>query len=120
MVLLKSSQIVLPTGHFHLGKDVPALSVQQLLDCDRAINVAYGVGNLGCAGGYFQVSEFEAHFYRILVQLPLGLQSKCSLEIQNDVSHRTFEQRCAHFSVSRLTAIFGVPFYALRFPGLEV
>ncbi|EYC08586.1 hypothetical protein Y032_0065g3632 [Ancylostoma ceylanicum] len=38
------------------GHDIPALSVQQLLDCDRAVDAGYGVANAGCNGGYFQIA----------------------------------------------------------------
>ncbi|CAJ0604997.1 unnamed protein product [Cylicocyclus nassatus] len=44
-------------GFFALKNyDIPTLSVQQLLDCDRATSSEYGVSNLGCDGGYFQVA----------------------------------------------------------------
>ncbi|VDK53461.1 unnamed protein product, partial [Cylicostephanus goldi] len=44
-------------GFFALKNyDIPTLSVQQLLDCDRATSSEFGVSNLGCSGGYFQVA----------------------------------------------------------------
>ncbi|KAK6737250.1 hypothetical protein RB195_019752 [Necator americanus] len=38
------------------GHSIPPLSVQELLDCDRNVSTKYGVGNVGCGGGYFQVA----------------------------------------------------------------
>ncbi|PAV82753.1 hypothetical protein WR25_24708 isoform C [Diploscapter pachys] len=38
-------------------KDLSPLSVQQLLDCDRATDSKYGLANGGCDGGYFQVAS---------------------------------------------------------------
>ncbi|VDM66432.1 unnamed protein product [Strongylus vulgaris] len=44
-------------GFFTINNhDIPALSVQQLLDCDRTMSSEFGLSNLGCGGGYFQVA----------------------------------------------------------------
>ncbi|EPB79800.1 papain family cysteine protease [Ancylostoma ceylanicum] len=48
--------VALSATKFYLGHDIPALSVQQLLDCDRAVDAGYGVANAGCNGGYFQIA----------------------------------------------------------------
>lgn len=39
-----------------------SLSVQQLLDCDRAVNPEYNLANQGCSGGYLNVSGPLFHY----------------------------------------------------------
>ncbi|CAB3411420.1 unnamed protein product [Caenorhabditis bovis] len=37
---------------------IPSLSIQQLLTCDTDIEPTWGVANIGCRGGYFQVAAW--------------------------------------------------------------
>ncbi|CAL2033125.1 unnamed protein product [Caenorhabditis brenneri] len=51
------SMIAMVEGYFAIqGYDTSSLSVQQLLTCDTAKDLTYGLANVGCKGGYFQIA----------------------------------------------------------------
>ncbi|ULU06274.1 hypothetical protein L3Y34_018262 [Caenorhabditis briggsae] len=51
------SMIAMVEGFFSIrGYDPSSLSVQQLLNCDTAKDLTYGLANVGCKGGYFQIA----------------------------------------------------------------
>lgn len=51
------SMVAMIEGFFAIrGFNTTSLSVQQLLTCDTSKDATYGVANVGCKGGYFQVA----------------------------------------------------------------
>lgn len=58
------------------GYNTSSLSVQQLLTCDTKVDSTYGLANVGCKGGYFQIagSYLEVSAARDASLIPFDLE----------------------------------------------
>ncbi|CAI2345713.1 unnamed protein product [Caenorhabditis sp. 36 PRJEB53466] len=71
------SMVAMVEGFFAIqGYNTSSLSVQQLLTCDTSTDPTYGIANIGCKGGYFQVAGtyLEASAERNSEDIPFDLE----------------------------------------------